>query len=303
MRQDAFRGYLDLALGLTEASRKQATKAVRRALGKGGATAEQLQGLADELLKTSTANREAIVALVRTELDRALARVGLAKAEEVADLQARVRELEAELRAARGTGLVDTAPVAAPGDTATVAETALDITPAIPTTEPFGAGTTATPGGDAGVAAAPGGAAEPAGGPGGAAETAGAPGGVAEPAGAPGGVAEPAGAPGGVGEPAGAPGGAAEPAAPPEMAKKVAKKAVRTTTAAPAEPGDALSATLNAAATGPTKSTPAKKVPAKKTSSTGNGAESAAPAKAAKKAPAEKAAKKAAKKTAGGSGS
>lgn len=97
MRQDAWRAYLEMALGLTEASRKKATKAVKRALGKGGATAEQLQEMADELLKTSAANREAMTKLVRYELDRALGRVGLATAEEVSELTARVRQLEAEL--------------------------------------------------------------------------------------------------------------------------------------------------------------------------------------------------------------
>jgi len=63
---------VEMALGLTEASRKKTTKAVQRALGKGGATAEQLQQLAEELLRTSAANREAMTKLVRYELDRAL---------------------------------------------------------------------------------------------------------------------------------------------------------------------------------------------------------------------------------------
>jgi polyhydroxyalkanoate synthesis regulator phasin len=90
-----------MALGLTEASRKKASKAVKEALGKGGATAEQLQDLAEELLKTSAANREAMTKLVRSELDRALSRVGLATADEVSELTARVRQLEAELAEAR----------------------------------------------------------------------------------------------------------------------------------------------------------------------------------------------------------
>jgi len=131
MRQDAWRGYLEMALGLTEASRKQATKAVKRALGKGGATAEQLQGLAEELLKTSAANREALTRLVNAELERALNRVGLARADEVAELTTRVRELENELRVARAATPAAPAAVAAPatGDLA-----------AVPATEPFGAG-------------------------------------------------------------------------------------------------------------------------------------------------------------------
>jgi polyhydroxyalkanoate synthesis regulator phasin len=101
MRQEAWRAYLEMALGLTDASRKKATKVVQRAIGKGGATAEQLQELAEELLRTSAANREAITKLVRSELDRALSRLGLATADEVAELNTRVRQLEAELEAAQ----------------------------------------------------------------------------------------------------------------------------------------------------------------------------------------------------------
>jgi len=99
--QDAWRAYLDLALGLTEASRKKATSVARQLLGKGGGTAEQLQGLAEDLLKTSRANREAITKLVRYELDRALGAVGLATRDEVAELTARLDELEHRLQQAQ----------------------------------------------------------------------------------------------------------------------------------------------------------------------------------------------------------
>jgi polyhydroxyalkanoate synthesis regulator phasin len=107
--QDAWRAYLELALGLTEASRKRATKVVKQMIGKGGATAEQLQALAEDLVKTSTANREAMTKLVRYELDRALGVVGLATAEEVADLTSRVRDLEQQLREAeaRAAGIAE----------------------------------------------------------------------------------------------------------------------------------------------------------------------------------------------------
>jgi polyhydroxyalkanoate synthesis regulator phasin len=101
MAQEAWRAYLELALGVTEATTKKATKSVKRLVGKGGVSADQLSALADELVKTSTANREALTKLVRYELDRALGKVGLATAEEVADLTTRVRDLEAELRDAK----------------------------------------------------------------------------------------------------------------------------------------------------------------------------------------------------------
>ncbi|MEV2242064.1 hypothetical protein [Micromonospora sp. NPDC049891] len=108
--QDAWRAYLELAMGLTEAPRKKAQDAVRRAMGSTGATAAQLQTLAEELRSTGAANREALTKLVRFEVERALGAVGLATAEEVAELDRRVRELERQLRAAPGTPTSGTEP-------------------------------------------------------------------------------------------------------------------------------------------------------------------------------------------------
>jgi polyhydroxyalkanoate synthesis regulator phasin len=102
--QDAWRAYFELASGVTEASRKKATKVVKKLAGRGGATAEQLQALAVELVATSTANRESLSKLVRFEVDRALGAVGLATADEVAALTAKIRHLEAELRKAKANG-------------------------------------------------------------------------------------------------------------------------------------------------------------------------------------------------------
>ena len=109
--QDAWRAYLELAMGLTEAPRKKAQDAVRRVVDQGGATAAQLQSLAEELVSTGMANREALTKLVRFEVDRALGAVGLATADEVAELTRRVRELERQLREARAT---PTGPAPAP---------------------------------------------------------------------------------------------------------------------------------------------------------------------------------------------
>ncbi|SCG74354.1 phasin family protein [Micromonospora coxensis] len=132
--QDAWRAYLELAMGLTEAPRKKAQDAVRRVVGTGGATAVQLQALAEELLATGAANREALTKLVRFEVDRALGAVGLATADEVAELTRRVHELERELREAKG----------APG--AHLAAAAPDTT--VP---PVGAPASATRGGPSGA--------------------------------------------------------------------------------------------------------------------------------------------------------
>src|SRR5262249_9068700 len=117
--QDAWRAYLDLALGATETSRKKATKVARKLLGRGNATAEQLQSMAEDLVTSSKANREAIPRLVRFELERTLNRVGLATTEEVNALSTRVKELEQELEEAkngrgRGSAPAPVEPVKAP---------------------------------------------------------------------------------------------------------------------------------------------------------------------------------------------
>ena len=99
--QDAWRAYLEMALGLTEAPRKKAQKVATELLTKGGATAGQLQGLVEDLMSTGVANREALTNIVRYEVDRALGKVGLATADEVSELTSRVRDLEKQLRAAQ----------------------------------------------------------------------------------------------------------------------------------------------------------------------------------------------------------
>ncbi|MEU7174014.1 hypothetical protein ABZ949_21290 [Micromonospora tulbaghiae] len=119
--QDAWRAYLELAMGLTEAPRKKAQDAVMRVVGQGGATAAQLQTLAEELVATGLANRESLTKLVRFEVDRALGAVGLATADEVAELTRRVHDLERQLREARGTlepGTTRPEPSAGPAGTA-----------------------------------------------------------------------------------------------------------------------------------------------------------------------------------------
>src|SRR3954449_180232 len=98
---DAWRAYLEMALGLTEVPRKRAQKVAGDLVNRGGATAAQLQGLVEDLLSAGMANREALTNIVRYEVDRALGVVGLATAEEVTDLTGRVRDLERQLREAQ----------------------------------------------------------------------------------------------------------------------------------------------------------------------------------------------------------
>jgi polyhydroxyalkanoate synthesis regulator phasin len=110
MQRDAWRTYLELALGLTEASRKKAKKAIKSLMHQSGTSVEQVRSMTEELVETSLANREAIANLVRGELDRALGLVGLASAEEVAELNERIAELERRLRAAEAGTATEGAP-------------------------------------------------------------------------------------------------------------------------------------------------------------------------------------------------
>ena len=119
--QDAWKAYVELALGLTDASRKKATKVAKGLVGKGNATATQVQALAEDLISTGMANRDSLTRLVRYELDRALGVVGLATAEEVADLTARVKDLERQLQEAREAAAVPS-PLAAADDGAPAAD-------------------------------------------------------------------------------------------------------------------------------------------------------------------------------------
>ena len=72
----AVRTYLETALGVTDTSSKKLKKVVEEAVGKGGATADQIKALTTDLMAARSANREAISKLVRFEVDRALGVVG-----------------------------------------------------------------------------------------------------------------------------------------------------------------------------------------------------------------------------------
>lgn len=122
--QDAWRAYLELALGLTEASRRKAEKVARDLLDKGGSTASQAQSMVEDLLATSRANREELTKLVRFEVERTMGKLGLATAEEVGQLAARVQELERRLAETTPQPLAPASPPPADSSAATPTATA-----------------------------------------------------------------------------------------------------------------------------------------------------------------------------------
>src|SRR5690625_4468249 len=92
--QDAWRAYLELARGVTSASRRKAEEVVRDLRERGGATAVQAWSMVEERLAGGRADPEALTRLIRDELDRALGAVEVARADEMAALSRRVQELE-----------------------------------------------------------------------------------------------------------------------------------------------------------------------------------------------------------------
>ena len=101
MVRDALRNYLSLASGLVDVPRQQAVRVAKALVSQGEATAEQASSIAEDLVGTSRANRDALLQLVRYEVDRGLGRLGLATAEEVRELTDRVHHLEIEVRGLR----------------------------------------------------------------------------------------------------------------------------------------------------------------------------------------------------------
>jgi hypothetical protein len=134
---DALRGYVQLATGLGEVTVAKAREAAAALLSQGldlekvpdvpgkdsavdaaKVAAGQVQALTDNLLEQSSQNRELMVGLVRTEVDRAAGRLGFVREEELAAVRRHVSRLETQLAEVRaqvmGDGASATAAPSAP---------------------------------------------------------------------------------------------------------------------------------------------------------------------------------------------
>ncbi len=105
-----WRGYLQLVSGLTEVTARRARDVAASLLSRSPdlealvpeglipeGSAARVQDLADELVATSKANRELLMGLIRTEVDRAVGRLGFVREEELAAVRAHVARLEDQL--------------------------------------------------------------------------------------------------------------------------------------------------------------------------------------------------------------
>jgi polyhydroxyalkanoate synthesis regulator phasin len=101
---EVVRGYIQLASGLSDVTRARATEVAQGLLSlpatgvaTGGQVAVQVGALAEELLAAAATNRQNLAALVRSEVDAAVTRLGLVSAEKLDESQAEVARLRAEV--------------------------------------------------------------------------------------------------------------------------------------------------------------------------------------------------------------
>ena len=128
---DDLRNYLQMASGLTEATTSKAKDVVGSLLSQGLSLSSkampapemmgQVQELADDLVTTSRNNREMLVGMIRSEVDRAVGRMGFVREDELAALRRHVQRLEKQIndleaasRPSSTTWTAGAAPTAAP---------------------------------------------------------------------------------------------------------------------------------------------------------------------------------------------
>lgn len=103
---DVLRSYLQMATGIVEATTDKAKDAAASLASQEldvsslspDALAAQVQELADDLVEQSRTNREILVGLVKSEVDRTVSRMGFVREEELAAVRKHVQRLEGQFR-------------------------------------------------------------------------------------------------------------------------------------------------------------------------------------------------------------
>ena len=106
---EAFQTYINMVSGVTKSTQAKAAATARAMLKQAGLedvaaeTSERVTKLAEEIMNASRANRELLQHYVTTEVDKAAARLGFARAEEVQALRDEIESLRAELNEAKAS--------------------------------------------------------------------------------------------------------------------------------------------------------------------------------------------------------
>ena len=100
---DAFQSYINMVTGVTKTTQEKASATARALLKQAGLedvateASERAAKLAEEIMNASRTNRELIQHYVTAEVDKAAARLGFARADEVQALRDEVASLRAQL--------------------------------------------------------------------------------------------------------------------------------------------------------------------------------------------------------------
>jgi polyhydroxyalkanoate synthesis regulator phasin len=96
--------YLDMANGLTEVTRQRATEVAKALIAqgmalsaKGEASDKDVRDVADEVLTSVKANREFLLDLVRTEVQKATGAMGFVHTDELDSLRRHIERLERQV--------------------------------------------------------------------------------------------------------------------------------------------------------------------------------------------------------------
>jgi polyhydroxyalkanoate synthesis regulator phasin len=104
---DAFQSYINMVTGVTKTTQEKASATARALLKQAGLedvaaeASERVAKLAEEIINASRTNRELMEHYVTAEVDKAAARLGFARADEVQALRDEVASLSAQLDEAR----------------------------------------------------------------------------------------------------------------------------------------------------------------------------------------------------------
>ena len=127
---DAFQAYINMVTGVTKTTQARAAATARAVLKQTGLedaateASERVTKLAEEIMNASRTNRELLQHFVTTEVDKAAARLGFARAEDLEALRDEIASLrrqvsEATARAGRAAATQKTAQKAATKKAAT----------------------------------------------------------------------------------------------------------------------------------------------------------------------------------------
>jgi hypothetical protein len=100
---EAFQTYINMVTGVTKSTQAKAAATARAMMKQAGLedvateTSERVTKLAEEIMTASRANRELLQHFVNAEVDKAAARLGFARAEEVEALRDEIAQVRAQV--------------------------------------------------------------------------------------------------------------------------------------------------------------------------------------------------------------